>query len=168
MEPRLYICVDFCQQRLQTCVKSAAFLKTIYVWLGELILDSHPVRPWNKLSSTHNRFTVLFLGPPRWAIARTELLDFMVQGMINRGRHTDHLAGRHSIRTNQCPTPPSPIFFLQAGCPSCRPTNSGIALKATSTFGLGRSARVLPNGVTCTVSVPYKLQDYSMGVSSKA
>jgi len=24
-----------------------------------------------------------------------------VQGKINRGRHTDHLAGRHSIRTNQ-------------------------------------------------------------------
>ena len=31
---------------------------------------------------------------------------------INRGRHTDHLAGRHSIRTNQCPPPPSP-YFLQ-------------------------------------------------------
>jgi len=33
---------------------------------------------------------------------------FMVQGKINRGRHTDHSAGRHSIRTNQCPPPPSP------------------------------------------------------------
>jgi len=29
----------------------------------------------------------------------------------NRGRHTDHPAGRHSIRTNQCPPLPSPIFF---------------------------------------------------------
>ena len=28
--------------------------------------------------------------------------------------------------------------FLQAGCPSCRPTNSVKALKATSAFGLGR------------------------------
>jgi len=35
----------------------------------------------------------------------------MMQGEINRGRHTDHLAGCHSIRTNQCPPPPSPIFF---------------------------------------------------------
>jgi len=43
--------------------------------------------------------------------ARRELLDFMVQGKINRGRHTDHPAGRHSIRTNQCPPPPSPDFF---------------------------------------------------------
>ena len=30
----------------------------------------------------------LFTGPPRWASARRELLDFMVQGKINRGRHT--------------------------------------------------------------------------------
>jgi len=48
----------------------------------------------------------------------------------NRGRHTDNPAGRHSIRTNQCTPPPSP-YFLQAGCPSCCPTNSVKALKAT-------------------------------------
>ena len=58
----------------------------------------------------HNRFMALFPGPPGWAGARRELLDFMVQGKINRGRHTDHPAGRHSIRTNQCPPPPSPFF----------------------------------------------------------
>jgi len=86
---------------------------------------------------THNHITAPFLGPPGWAGARRELLDFMVQRKINRGRHTDHPAGRHFIRTNQCRPPPSPIF-LQAGCPSCRPTNSVKALKATSAFGLGR------------------------------
>ena len=42
-----------------------------------------------------------FMGPPGWAGARRELMDFMVQRKINRGRHTDHPAGRHSIRTNQ-------------------------------------------------------------------
>jgi len=31
-----------------------------------------------------------------------------------------------------------PPIFLRAGCPSCRPTNSVKAQKATSTFGLGR------------------------------
>jgi len=60
----------------------------------------------------HNRFTALFPGPSGWASARRELLDFMVQGKINRGRHTDHPYGRHSIRTKQCPPPPSPIFFM--------------------------------------------------------
>ena len=54
----------------------------------------------------------LFSGPPAWVSARREHLEFMVQGRINRGRHTDHTAGRHSIRTNQCP-PPSPIFTDQ-------------------------------------------------------
>jgi len=80
-----------------------------------------------------NRFTALFPEPPGWASARRELLDFMMQGKINRGRHTDHLAGRHSIRTYQCPPPPHHPQFLQAGCPSCRQTNSVKALKATST-----------------------------------
>jgi len=78
---------------------------------------------------TTTRFTALFPGPPGWAGARRELLDLMVQGKINRGRHADHPAGRHSVRTNQCPPLPSP-HFLQAGCPSCRPTNSVKALKA--------------------------------------
>jgi len=59
-----------------------------------------------KLKTTtphHNRFTALFPG--------RELLDFIVQGKINRGRYTDNSSGRHSIRTNQCPPPPSPHFF---------------------------------------------------------
>jgi len=63
--------------------------------------------------------------------------DFIVQGKINRDSHIDHPAGCHSIRTNECPPPPSPIF-LQAGCPFCHPTNSIKALKATSAFGSGR------------------------------
>jgi len=84
----------------------------------------------------HNRFTALFPGPPGQAGARRELLDFMVQGEINRGRHTDHLAGATSsgLTSAQLHLP----YFLQAGCPSCRPTNSVKALMATSAFGLGR------------------------------
>jgi len=55
----------------------------------------------------HNRFMALFPGPPGCAGARRELRDFMVQGKINRDRHTDHPAGCHSIRTKQCPPPTS-------------------------------------------------------------
>ena len=115
------------------------------MWWHEIVYCSKNARqvmitPWPNLlkfviwshhkSPHHNRFMALFLGPPGWAGARRELLDFMVQGKINRGRQTDHSAGRHSIRTNQCLPPPSP-HFLQAGCPSCRPTNSVTALKAS-------------------------------------
>jgi len=47
--------------------------------------------------TTPQPFYALFPGPPEWAGARRELLDFMVQGKINGGRHTDHPARHHSI-----------------------------------------------------------------------
>jgi len=58
----------------------------------------------------HHTTTVLrpffqnHLGEP---VPEEKLVDFMVQGKINRGRHTDHPAGHHSIRTKQCPPPNS-------------------------------------------------------------
>jgi len=75
----------------------------------------------------HNRFMALYPVPPRWAGARRELLDLMVlvQGEINRGRHNDHPAGHHSIRTNQCPPPPSAhIFYRPDALPAAQPTVS--------------------------------------------
>jgi len=47
-----------------------------------------------------------------------------VHGKINRGRHTDHPAGRHSILTNQCPPQPSPIFYRLDALPATQPTVS--------------------------------------------
>ena len=71
----------------------------------------------------HNRFMAFFPGPPRWAGARKELLDFIVQGKINRGRHTDYPAGCHSIWTNQCPPPPTcPIYYRPDALPVAQPT----------------------------------------------
>ena len=44
---------------------------------------------------------------------------------VNRDRHADHPAGRHSIRTNQCLPPPSPIFFYRPDAlPAAQPTTS--------------------------------------------
>ena len=98
--------------------------------MTHLLRDSPPMQePIWCTTPHHNRFTALLLGPPGWAGARRELLDFMVQGEINRGRHTDHPAGRYCIRTKLCPLPPSP-HSLQAGCPSFRPTSSIKAQKA--------------------------------------
>ena len=79
-------------------------------------LENRPGK-WSVQTSTttthHNHLRPFFPGPPRWAGARRELLDFMVHGKINRGRHTNHPAGRHSIRTKQCPPPPSPHYFYR-------------------------------------------------------
>jgi len=69
----------------------------------------------------HNRFTAFFPGPPGWAGARRELLDLMVQGKINRGKHIDHPAGCHSIRTNQCPPLPSSPYFFTGRMPFLPP-----------------------------------------------
>ena len=105
------------------CSSSRVMLQLTLSALQHLLLASY---------HHHNRFTALFPGPPGLAGARRELLVFMVQEEINRGRHTDHLAGCHSIQTNQWPPPPhTPPYILRAGCPSCRPTNSVKALKAT-------------------------------------
>ena len=65
-----------------------------------------------------------FPGPRGWASARRELLVFMVQGKINRGRHTNHPAWRHPVRTSQCPLPPSPIFNRPDALPAAQPTVS--------------------------------------------
>ena len=103
------------------------FLKntTYNTWLKVLIFESLARLRSNIPPHTHNRFAALFPGSPGWASARRELLDFMVQGKINRGRHTDHPAGRHSIRTNQCLPPPFPhIFYRPDALPADHPTAS--------------------------------------------
>ena len=78
-------------------------------------------------ATPHHTTTVLrpfFRDHPGQAGARRELLDFMVQEKINRGRHTDHPTGRHSIRTNQCPPSPSPPFYRPDALPAAQPTVS--------------------------------------------
>jgi len=85
-------------------------------------------------TSHHNRLTALFPGPPGWAGAGRELLDFIVQGKFSRGRHTDHPAGYHSIRTNQCPPPPSPsLFYRPDALPATQPTVSKHLWKVITT-----------------------------------
>ena len=62
----------------------------------------------------HIHFTALFPGPSRWPGARRKLfLEFYGTMEDNRGRHTDHLAGHHSIRINQRPTSIVPPFLGQ-------------------------------------------------------
>jgi len=55
-------------------------------------------------SNHHNCFTALFPGPPGWAGARRELLDFMLQGKINRGTTPSGLTSVHLHH-------PPPHFF---------------------------------------------------------
>jgi len=106
------------------CRYSSMGIPTLTLILTLTLTILNPINPNCNSTHTHNHFTALFLGTPRWAGARRELLDFMVQGKINRGRHTNHQAGRHSIQTNQCPPPPSPIFYRPDALPAAQPTLS--------------------------------------------
>jgi len=100
------------------------------------------------------RFTAPFPGPPRWAGARRELLDF-------KGKLTE--ADTPTIWQGTTPSGLSsahlhhPPYFLQAGCPSCCPTNSVKALKATSAFRLGRR-RYEFSSVVLPAPSPYRTQ----------
>jgi len=59
--------------------------------------------------------------------------DFMVQRKINRGKNTHHPAGATPSGLTSAYLH-HPSIILQAGCPSCHPSNSVKALKATSSM----------------------------------
>jgi len=98
---------------------SMRYLLPKFVDFADGVTDRH-----TDTNHHRNRFTALFPGWPSWAGDVRELLNFMVQGKIYTGRHTDYLAGCHSIRTNQCPPPSSPIFYRPDALPAAQPTVS--------------------------------------------
>ena len=85
---------------------------------------------WTTVLHTHTSILRLFFWDHPGEPVPAELLDFAVQGKINRGRQTDHPLGAtpSGLTSTHLHHPP----FLQAECPSCRPTNSVKALKASS------------------------------------
>jgi len=101
-------------------------------------VDKAVARHLDTTHTQHNHFTTLFPGPPRWAGTRRELLDFMVQGKINRGIHTDHPAGRHFIWTNHLHHPP--VFYRPDALPAAQATASkhwrkALHIDTVSVFG---------------------------------
>jgi len=102
------------QERLPACKES------------ELFVECGPTCWYS--CRTHTTTTTVLYGPfsGTTRVSRCQKrTDFMMQGKINRGRHTDTLAGRHCIQTNQCPPPPSPhIFYRPDAIPAAQPTVS--------------------------------------------
>ena len=95
-------------------------------------------RPTNSIKAvkaiqfTHTRLTALFPGLPEWASTRKVKtnLDFTEARASEWQWHQLGIckSAPRSRQNNHANT--SPLSFLQAGCPSCRPTNSVKALKA--------------------------------------
>jgi len=117
----MVLCLSVCPT-----VPSSVRHKLVFYQNDNAALDS----PMSLVSdSVPQPFLALFPGPPGKPVPERTSGLYMVQGKINRGRHTDHPAGRHSIRTKQCLPPPSPIFtgrmpFLSPNqqCQSTEPT----------------------------------------------
>ena len=111
-----------CHSLSLASVKSRLVLPFAFVWCMFVSFLSNV---------THTHSAALCLGLPRWAGTRKVKtnLDF------TEARDSDwqwHQLGHMQICTslqtdNHTSTPP--LSFLQAGCPSCRPTNSVKALK---------------------------------------
>ena len=80
---------------------------------------------------TYTRLTALFPGLPRWADTRN-VKPIWIEATDSEWQwhQLGHMQVCTSLQTdNHASTPP--LSFLQAGCPSCHPTNSVKALKAT-------------------------------------
>jgi len=113
---------------------SAEYLYIVRVLVGVLIALSFWVFHitqcyfWYVMLSPHHHTTTilrpLFWDHPGEPVPEENFWTIMVQGKINRGRHTDHPARRHSVRTNQCPPPPSPFFCRPDALPVAQSTLS--------------------------------------------
>ena len=79
---------------------------------------------------THTRLTALFPGLPRWADTRKvqPVWILLKQETVSSISWAICKSASRFQTDNHASTPP--LSFLQAGCPSCRPTNSVKALKA--------------------------------------
>ena len=94
--------------------------------------DTHTHARTHARTHTHTRLTALFPGLPWWAGTRK------VKTNLNFTEARDSEWQRHQLGHMQVCTllqtdnhaSTSPLSFLQAGCRSCRPTNSVKALKA--------------------------------------
>ena len=76
---------------------------------------------------THTRLTALFPGLPRWASTRkVKAIWILLKQETVSGSGITWAMCKSAPRFRQTTTP---LCFLQAGCPSCRPTNSIKALK---------------------------------------
>jgi len=71
----------------------------------------------------HNRFTALFRDHPGEPVPEENFWTLWCKGRLTEA-DINHLARRHSIRTNQCPPPPSPFFYKLDAVSAAQPTVS--------------------------------------------
>ena len=92
---------------------------------------------WLLLNPTHTRLTALCLGLPGWAGTRkVKPISILLRQETVSGSGISWAICKAAPRSRQITIPaPHRSVFLQAGCPSCSPTNSVKTLKARALKG---------------------------------
>ena len=81
-------------------------------------------------TTTHTRLTVFFLGLPRWASTRkVKPIWILLKQETVSGSGISWAICKSAPSSRQTAMPAPTTQFLQAGCPSCRPTNRVKAMK---------------------------------------
>ena len=114
-------------------------------WKASKLINNQPNLPqWHTHWHTHTPTTVL---RPSWILSGTTRVSRHQEGKTRNVKpiwiycskrqwvavaSARSYANRHLTQTDKHASTP-PLSFLQAGCPSCHPTNSVKALKASAT-----------------------------------
>ena len=110
-------------------------VKSVRIWAPGLNLARHSVtlacnwHRWWYILHPFNYYTHC-PGLPRWAGTRKALHFTEARDSEWQWHQLGHMQVCTSLQTDNHASTPT-LSFLQAGCPSCRPTNSVKALKAT-------------------------------------
>jgi len=134
--------VILCRLHFQPRFKSSLFNMTFFISIYRVVHKF--MLPTQLHHHHHNRFTALFPDHPGEPVPEENFWTLWCKGRLTE-------ADTPTIRMGATPSGlvtsahlNHPSYFLQAGCPSCRPTNSVKAPKATSAFGSGRRRRSSP------------------------
>ena len=92
----------------------------------------HHLRQYHTHTHKHTHLTALFPGLPMWAGTRkVKPIGILLKQETVSGSGISLATCKSAPSSRQTTTPAPHHSFLQARCPSCRPTNSVKALKAT-------------------------------------
>ena len=125
--------VHYSNQNIALSAK--CYIHSVYLHTQQKSITSNTTTNINtNVTHTHSRLTALFLGLPGWASTRkVKPIWILLKQETVCGSGISWAICKSASRSRQITMPvPHHSSFLQAGCPSWRPTNSIKALKANT------------------------------------